>query len=85
MSGRVRQTLRLKEHIDRFIHAPQTEIALVVLILLSVFLVVVEVVLDTRGLSTQWVSHLQAGLTGIFMMELSCRYWIARKKKAVLA
>ena len=70
-----------KRQLDRFIHAPQTEIALVTLILLSVVLVVVEVVLETQGLATLWVSHLQAGLTSLFILELSCRYWLARKKR----
>ncbi|MEM9805999.1 MAG: ion transporter, partial [Cyanobacteria bacterium P01_D01_bin.56] len=72
---------RLKEHFDRFLHAPQTEIVLVVLILVSVVLVVLEVVLETRGLSNRWVSHCQAGLTSIFILELSLRYWVARKKR----
>lgn len=77
----VRGISRIKEPIDRFIHAPQTEIVLVTLILISVVLVVFEVVLETRGLTTRWVSHIQAGLTSIFILELSCRYWIARKKR----
>ncbi len=72
---------RVKGPIDRFIHAPQTEIALVTLILISVALVVFEVVLETRGLTTRWVNHIQAGLTSIFILELSCRYWVARKKR----
>ncbi|MEO0869716.1 MAG: ion transporter, partial [Cyanobacteria bacterium J06642_11] len=72
---------RFKERVDRLIHAPQTEIALVVLILLSVVLVVLEVVLETRSLSTRWVSHIQAGLTSLFVLELSLRYWVARKKR----
>lgn len=75
------RTLRLKDRIDRFLHAPQTEIALVVLILISVMLVVLEVVLETRGLSVIWVQHLQVGLTSIFMFELGLRYWVARKKR----
>ncbi|MEL6232659.1 MAG: ion transporter [Cyanobacteria bacterium J06627_3] len=75
------RTLRLKDRVDHFLHAPQTEIALVVLILISVMLVVLEVVLETRGLSVIWVQHLQVGLTSIFMFELGLRYWVARKKR----
>ncbi|MBT9316698.1 ion transporter [Leptothoe spongobia] len=75
------RTLRFKERIDRFLHAPQTEIALVVLILLSVMLVVIEVVLETRGLTILWVRHLQVGLTSVFICELTLRYWVARKKR----
>jgi len=75
------RTLRSKERIDRFLHSPQTEIALVVLILVSVMLVVLEVVLETRGVSVIWVQHLQVGLTSIFMFELGLRYWVARKKR----
>lgn len=81
MNVGVPRTLRFKERIDRFLHAPQTEIALVVLILLSVILVVIEVVLETRGLTIRWVRHLQVGLTSIFICELSLRYWVARKKR----
>lgn len=71
----------LKDRCDRFLHAPQTEILLVVLILLSVALVVLEVVLETRNLTKLWVNHIQAGLTSIFIIELSLRYWVARKKR----
>ena len=74
-------TVRYKDRIDRYLHAPQIEIALVVLILLSVLLVVVEVVLETRGVAILWVQHLQAALTGIFVLELGLRYWVARKKR----
>lgn len=81
MTVGVSRTLRWKDYIDRFLHAPQTEIALVGLILLSVLLVVSEVVLETRGLTIRWVSHLQAGLTSIFIAELGLRYWVARKKR----
>lgn len=77
----VSRTLRFKDRIDRFLHATQTEIVLVALILLSVTLVVLEVVLETRGLTNRWVNHVQAGLTSIFMLELGCRYWVARKKR----
>ncbi|MBT9311033.1 ion transporter [Leptothoe kymatousa] len=77
----VSHTSRFKDFLDRFIHAPQTEIALVAMILLSVALVVLEVVLETRGLATRWVTHGQAGLTSIFICELSLRYWVARKKR----
>ncbi|NEQ49591.1 MAG: ion transporter, partial [Leptolyngbya sp. SIO3F4] len=75
------RTLRFKDRIDRFLHAPQTEIALVALILLSVMLVVIEVVLETRSLTVPWVRHLQVGLTSIFICELGLRYWVARKKR----
>lgn len=67
------RTLRWKDHIDRFLHAPQTEITLVGLILLSVLLVVSEVVLETHGLTIRWVSHLQVGLTGILIAALGLR------------
>ncbi len=76
-----RHISHIKGQIDRYIHAPQTEIALVTLILLSVALVVIEVVLEARGLENLWVSHLQTGLTSIFILELGCRYWVARKKR----
>ncbi|MEM7797481.1 MAG: ion transporter, partial [Cyanobacteria bacterium P01_C01_bin.118] len=73
--------LSFKDRLDRYLHAPQTELLLVVLILVSVTLVVLEVVLETRGLTNRWVNHLQAGLTSIFIFELSLRYWVARKKR----
>ncbi len=81
MAVGVPRTSRFKDYIDRILHAPQTEITLVVLILLSVTLVVLEVVFETRGLTNRWVNHLQAGLTSIFICELSLRYWVARNKR----
>ena len=71
----------LKSRLDRFIHAPQTEIALVLLILLSVILVIAEIVLENTSPSYRLIHALQVGLTLVFMVELAIRYSIARNKR----
>ncbi len=71
----------LKSHLDRFIHAPQTELVLTVLILLAVILVIAEVALEGKGVGYKLVHLTQDLLTGIFIIELAIRYFIARKKQ----
>lgn len=71
----------LKFRLDRFIHAPQTEMALALLILVSVILVIAEIVLENRSPSYRLISTLQGGLTLVFVVELAIRYSIARNKR----
>jgi voltage-gated potassium channel len=69
----------LQLQIDRFIHAPLTEFILILLILASVGLVVAEVTLQQPGLSPLF-NQLDGAIAAIFIVELSLRYFIARRK-----
>ncbi|NER48323.1 MAG: potassium channel protein [Symploca sp. SIO1A3] len=71
----------LKSRLDRFIHAPQTELVLTVLILLAVILVIAEVALEGKGVRYKLVYITQDLITGIFITELAIRYFVARKKR----
>ena len=70
----------LQARLDRFIHAPQTELVLILLILLSVILVIAEVTLDSTDQPYRLVYLTQELLTGIFIIELTIRYFAAKKK-----
>ncbi|MBE9168444.1 ion transporter [Pleurocapsales cyanobacterium LEGE 06147] len=69
----------LQLQIDRFIHAPLTEFVLVLPILASVILMVAEVALQQPGLSSVF-NQLDGAIAVIFVVELSLRYFVARKK-----
>lgn len=71
----------LKPRLDRFIHSPATEFALIGLIGLSVVSVFIEVGMDSDSPAYAKLLHLQAGLTSIFWLELAIRYWLARNKR----
>ncbi|MBE9126375.1 MULTISPECIES: ion transporter [unclassified Coleofasciculus] len=71
----------LKSRLDRFIHSPPTEFLLILLILLSVILVIAEVALENRGQYYQQVYLAQNLLTGIFILELTIRYYTAYNKQ----
>jgi voltage-gated potassium channel len=71
----------LKSRLDRFIHAPQTEITLAFLILLSVILVITEIVLETTNPNYRLINAVELSLTLIFVVELAIRYTIARNKR----
>ena len=69
-----------KSRLARFIHSSLTEFLLILLILLSVALVVLEVVLYQQESEYHWVWVSQNVLTAVFIIELTARYVIARKK-----
>lgn len=73
----------IQSHLDRFIHAPLTELALILLILLSVILVPVQVAFERAdaNFSYRVVDLIQNLLTGLFTIELIIRYVAARKKR----
>jgi voltage-gated potassium channel len=67
--------------LDRFIHDPRTELVLAAMILISVILVIIEVVLETSA--GMWYEAAVIGgtwITGIFTVELTIRYLLARHK-----
>lgn len=70
-----------KYRLDRFIHNPQTEFALIGLILLSVTLVIAEVAFESNNLIYQRLHFVQNCLTSIFIIELTIRYFLARSKR----
>jgi len=72
---------RWVERLDRFIHAPATEVALIVLILVSVSLVVLEVAMGTGPWASASFRYLDQIISAIFCFELTCRYVVARRKK----
>ncbi|NEO75296.1 ion transporter [Moorena sp. SIO4G3] len=74
----------LKSRLDQFIHAPQTEFTLILLILLSVVLVVLETSLEGTGFIYGLVYVSEELLTGIFIVELTIRYLVARNKRRFL-
>lgn len=73
----------VKSRLDRFIHNPRTELALILLILLSVILVIVQVASDQENADfrKRLVNLTQNLLTGIFIVELTIRYIAARNKR----
>jgi voltage-gated potassium channel len=71
----------LKTQIDRWIHSPQIEFAIVMLILLSVLLVVVEIRIDPSSPDYAAIQIAESLITGIFVVELGSRYFVARNKR----
>lgn len=61
----------------RFLHDPRVEIAVLALIVLSVVLLVWEQ-LSPGNRAIEVAGHV---LTGVFVVELSLRFWVARKKQ----
>jgi len=72
---------RLRGEFDRFIHHPWTEAVILGLILVSVVAVFLELAMQsgTPGqLVAAWVGD---AITWAFVLELSVRFWVARKKR----
>lgn len=70
----------LRRRADRFIHHPWVELSIAAMILVSVLALPVELLLlDTHPhlMPVAWVGE---GLTAVFIVELSIRFWVARKK-----
>lgn len=72
---------RSMEQIDRFLHAPATELVLILLILTSVSLVILEVAMGTGPWASTAFQHLDHIISAVFLVELTCRYAVARRKK----
>ena len=69
---------RLTRTVDRWLHHGVTEIALLVLIAISVIVTVVEVLLPEG--SAPWLEFAGTGLTVLFAIELTLRFLVAPKK-----
>ncbi|MDS3860534.1 ion transporter [Thermosynechococcaceae cyanobacterium BACA0444] len=71
----------LLARLDRLIHAPRTELALVALILITAILVVYQVVISRQGQPMAPFVILELVIRLTFIAELVTRYLIARKKQ----
>ncbi len=69
---------RLRRSTDRFVHHHVVELVLLLLIVVSVVFTVIEVV--TTGQTRWWVEVAGDVLTTVFAVELTARFWVARKK-----
>jgi len=70
----------MKARVDRFLRHPRTEIALIVLILLSTTLLVVEIGLDREDKLFTYAHLAGDVVTGFFAFELLMRFWVAPRK-----
>ncbi len=77
-------TAALRATLDRTLHQPTTELALVALILTSVALLVAEAIFDEDPSVVRVLVVTGDIITGIFVLELSARFWIAPKKTRFL-
>jgi len=68
----------LRRQVERHLNSTAVEVALLVLIVLSVVLTVVEVIVPAPAQAG--VMALGDGLTALFAVELTLRFWVARKK-----
>ncbi len=71
---------RVREAVDKGLHHPVTELALVGLILVSVGLLVAEAVFDRHLRIYAQLERLGDAITWVFVVELLARFWVAPKK-----
>ncbi|MBT3222222.1 MAG: potassium channel protein, partial [Proteobacteria bacterium] len=72
---------QVKSKADRFIHHTWVEISILVLIVISVGLMLIEVALPKGSPFATPVMVAGNVITGLFVVELAIRFWVARKKK----
>ena len=70
----------MKERLDRILNHALAEVGIMLLILLSVVLLIVEFGLDENDPRFQLIDVVGHVLTGLFIVELLCRYWVAQSK-----
>lgn len=71
---------RMRARVDHAVHHPATEFTLVILIVASVAMILVEPALPWGSDIRLAVETAGDALTGVFIVELSARFWVARKK-----
>lgn len=76
---------RLKRVADRFIHHPVSEAAILVLIVISVLLLFAEMTVLKEHAGRAFAEGVGNVITGMFVGELSIRFWVARKKRRFFA
>lgn len=72
---------KAKAHARRFIHHPIAEVVLLVLITVSVVLVPLEQAVSLSEIQRKWLINFGNGLTSVFVVELSIRFWVVRRKR----
>jgi len=75
---------RLRGAVDKALHHPVTEVALVGLILVSVGLLVAEGLFHHDAARYQQMERLGDAITWVFVVELAARFWVAPKKSRFL-
>ncbi len=73
------ESVPLRLRVDRFLHHPITEMVLLLLIIGSVLGMLAELTMEPSQWLT-WISAGGQGITALFVVELSLRFWVARKK-----
>lgn len=79
---RSRWVLHLKTKLDRFFRRPAVDAAVMTLVLISVVLVVLELYRGVEGEALERVMLASDVITGIFIVELSLRWFAAPSTKA---
>lgn len=69
-----------KERTQAFLQHPLTDVGVIVLIVLSVALLIVEYAFQLPAFETWLVEELGLLITWLFALELSLRFWVAKKK-----
>jgi voltage-gated potassium channel len=77
--------LGLKRRVDRFIHDSKVELALILAILTSVVLIVLSEMEPGNTERRRMLDAASWVFTGVFIVELMLRYWVARKKRRFFA
>ena len=72
---------RLRRRVDAGLHHPITELAIVLLIVVSVVLLVLETIYDPTYAAHDALVLAGDLVTWIFVAEVSLRFWVARKKR----
>lgn len=75
----------LKRKVDRAIHHPVVEFALIGAILLSVVVILLEEMQPAGGPEAKRLEWIGLGFSALFAVELSLRYWVARTKRRFFA
>ncbi len=70
----------LKQRVFRFVYHPFTEVAIFVLIIISVGLLIYEVSVNLEGASQQLFFDVEMGLTCFFIVEYVVKFWLAPNK-----
>lgn len=77
----LRKRRSIKHKLDRFIRHPYTDTVIIVLILISILLVIYESTLNENDPLDQVLVTLDWIIIGIFVVELSIRFYVAPRKR----
>jgi voltage-gated potassium channel len=71
---------RLRRRVRRFLERPAVDVAVLLLIFISVALLVVEIALGAHPRALAILDVVNHVLTAVFAIELSLRFWVAKRK-----